>query len=422
MDDNIKTILRIKPTERLNTTHNSITIDNHTFYFDQIHSDSTQLQIFDNVAKDVILSSLQGYNCTLFAYGQTGSGKTYTIQGDTHNKGIIPRILYFLLCKEKQENLEIEITFIEIYNEQLLDLLSDNEISIREDINKGVIVENGYRYTAVNYDDTMKVYYEGVNKRKTSETKMNKISSRSHSVFTIYFKEKNGTLKTFSKLNIVDLAGSERIRYKNDIGNESIFEEIKYDDRVKETGNINKSLLCLGEVIKKLSKDKIHINYRDSKLTFLLKDSLGGNSKLVVIGTIESKYKNESISTLKFLQRVKSIQNNPVANTDITGTEKDLKQQIIELFCENKKLKVQLLANEENENKSRNIDSKEIEEILEEIENIKKLIEEVKEGQQKYKEILFNRDKYGLKEIESYYNKMKEERENDLNIKKRKYC
>jgi kinesin family protein 15 len=199
---------------------------------------------------------------------------------------------------------------------------SKSDVIIRDDPCKGIVLENVIKYEVSTYEDFERIFHIGVNHRKSASTIMNIESSRSHGILTVYLECCEGLIKRSAKLNIVDLAGSERIDKHFDRSGEN-------EARAKETGNINKSLLCLGKVIKSLSSGTNgHVCYRDSKLTFLLKDSLGGNSKLIVIGNVsqEKDHLNDSINTLKFLKRIKMIKNDPVINADVDGGLEDLKR------------------------------------------------------------------------------------------------
>ncbi|EQB62029.1 kinesin-like protein [Vairimorpha apis BRL 01] len=175
---------------------------------------------------------------------------------------------------------------------------------------------------------------------------MNLESSRSHSIFTVYIKNLSNNVVKESKLSFVDLAGSERLRNLE-------LENVK----IKETGNINKSLFCLGQIIYKLSEDSSkHIGYRDSKLTFLLKDSLGGNSKLRVIGNVCLDYKSDTINTLNFLCRLKMINNIAFTNSEFINDIPDLKNQLKILDQENQKLKTQVALYKSRSNFDKDVD------------------------------------------------------------------
>lgn len=329
MDSNILTYLRIKersPKPIFN--HNQIQVDNKTYTTDSILYGSNQVEMFQLISKNILSKCIQGYNCSVFAYGQTGSGKTYTIQGTESKPGLVQSSLSFLHNNYD----ELKLSFIEIYNETMIDLYEPNkQLNIREDPVEGVVVDCLTTFTSKSLMESLDFYKKGISNRKTAATQMNPNSSRSHSIFTIRIQTKSKNVIKSSKLCFVDLAGSEKI---NDYEH----------DRIKETCNINKSLLCLGKIVHKLSSnDKWHISYRDSKLTFLLKDSLGGNSVLAIIGTINTEYQLDTINTLNFLSRSKLIHNCPSINYNIINSNiNELIENIKELDTENQKLKAEL--------------------------------------------------------------------------------
>ena len=338
--NNIKVCLRIRPLNSreqfegsqnlLETCSNSVLIskgdkEKKKFNYDQVFDQNeSQSNVFKTVGCNLVENFLEGYNCTIFAYGQTGAGKTYTMLGDSSNdeeRGLQLRCLEYLFYSLKQhresENL-IKITYVEIYNEKIIDLLCDRDINLnlREDIEKGVFIENVKEVVVNNYHEAYDIITQGVKRRHVSETNMNEQSSRSHSVFTIHYQtfEKRADCSSFktAKFNFVDLAGSERQKLAKSVG-----------DQLKEGCNINKSLAVLGDVINSLadnSKGKgKYIRYRDSKLTFLLKNSLGGNSKTVFIANVSpsSNYVIETLSTLMFAQRAKLIKNEAKINENV---------------------------------------------------------------------------------------------------------
>lgn len=361
MSSNQKVFLRLK--NRTRHKKHEIIFHNKTFSFDGILC-TNQETIFLKVAKPLTEDFIQGYNCTLLAYGQTGSGKTYTIQGKQNEAGIIQRVLFFLFSTKSK--FTIKVSYIEIYNEGIFDLLNEEikkDIFIREDLDKGIIIDNLNLVSINSYEEFNNVFQKGIQIRKKAQTRNNIESSRSHAIFTVYAEFYDGNIKLKSKYHLVDLAGSERI------------DVLCSEERQKESGSINKSLLCLSTVIEKLSKKDAHINYRDSKLTFLLKDCLGGNSKLIVIGNIKNednieenahskeekenlesdkKQNNDSfvqmkkmrlsnhyeiLNTLKFLDRVKAIENKAYANTELGGDIEDIKREYNELYLKYIELK-----------------------------------------------------------------------------------
>ncbi|ORX51143.1 kinesin-domain-containing protein [Piromyces finnis] len=304
--------------------------------------------VFQIVGIPIATSVLKGYNGTIFAYGQTGTGKTYTMQGpfyshedpnfdngDVYSEkqylGLIPRIISYIfaqLSREAERNTKddkksspvkylCQASYYEIYNEQIFDLLtegSDEPLNIHEDIKRGVFIDRLTTRSISTAEEAYKILEIGAWKRSTASTRMNTQSSRSHSVFTLTLQskiEKDGiTQIQESKLNLVDLAGSERQKLTGTTG-----------QRLLEARNINKSLSALGQVIQSLvdmnnNKKKVHVGYRNSKLTFLLKDSLGGNSKTFLIANISPSTFSlaETLSTLRFAQCTKQVTNKAVVN------------------------------------------------------------------------------------------------------------
>ncbi|KAL0457547.1 UNVERIFIED_CONTAM: Kinesin-like protein KIN-12C [Sesamum latifolium] len=320
------------------------------FTFDHIACESiSQEKLFRVAGLPMVENCMSGYNSCMFAYGQTGSGKTYTMMGEidkmdgklSDDCGITPRIFEYLftrITKEEESRKHERLTysckcsFLEIYNEQITDLLepSSTNLQLREDLKKGVYVENLTEFSVRTVNDVLKLLQQGAANRKIAATHMNSESSRSHSVFTCIIEsrwEKDSMAHLrFGRLNLVDLAGSERQKSSGAEG-----------DRLKEAANINKSLSTLGLVIMSLvdlaqGKHR-HVPYRDSRLTFLLQDSLGGNSKTTIIANVSPSTcsANETLSTLKFAQRAKLIQNNAKINEDASGGVTALQQQIQQL-------------------------------------------------------------------------------------------
>ena len=292
----------------------------HPFQCDQILGpESTQQDVFECTARPSILGVLQGFNATVFAYGQTASGKTHTMEGninDEQGKGIIPRAVEALFdaVGEADESVEFtfNVTYVEIYMEMIRDLLDEKRstvnLEIREDKVKGIFVENVTVVSVKSRQELLQFMAAGAINRATAPTGMNNVSSRSHSVFTLTVTQKdtrNGVIKS-GKLVLVDLAGSEMVSKTGASGKQ-----------LEESNSINKSLSALKGVISALTDDKRpHIPYRDSKLTRLLQDSLGGNSKTVLIATISPSSDNarESLSTLRFAMSAKCIVNKVTVN------------------------------------------------------------------------------------------------------------
>nr|AMS24239.1 kinesin 12-Ie protein [Marsilea vestita] len=328
------------------------------FTFDHVCcSSTTQEEIFEVAGMPMVDNCINGYNSSIFAYGQTGSGKTHTMLGDIEeienmpnpNRGVTPRIFEYLFSKismeeEKHRKDHLGITcrcsFLEIYNEQITDLLdpSSTNLQIHEDPKKGIFVENLKEVEVKNTGDVMELLFQGTANRRVAQTRMNQESSRSHCVFTCVIKSKwtsnAGTRVRYGRLNLVDLAGSERQKSSGAEG-----------ERLREAVNINKSLSTLGLVIMTLvdvahGKQR-HVPYRDSKLTFLLQDSLGGNSKTAIIATVSPSIicASETLSTLKFAQRTKFIQNNAIINEDASDDVTKLRSQIENLKNELERLR-----------------------------------------------------------------------------------
>ncbi|CAN1806259.1 Kinesin-like protein KIN-12C [Linum perenne] len=364
-DHNVQVLIRIRPlnaTEKVSQGYrqclkqesaNSIVwLGNPEtrFTFDNIASETvTQEELFRVAGLPMVDNCMSGYNSCMFAYGQTGSGKTYTMMGEVshaegqlgENCGMTNRIFEYLFLRIRMEEenrrdeklmFHCKCSFLEIYNEQITDLLepSATNLQLREDSSKGVYVENLTEHNVRTVNDVVMLLLQGAANRKSAATHMNSESSRSHSVFTCIIEScwEKDSLKhfRFARLNLVDLAGSERQKSSGAEG-----------DRLREAANINKSLSTLGLVIMSLvdlahGKNR-HVPYRDSRLTFLLQDSLGGNSKTMIVANVSPSMcaAHETLSTLKFAQRAKLIQNNAKVNEDATGDVGALQRQIKQL-------------------------------------------------------------------------------------------
>jgi len=298
----------------------------HPYTFDHIFDmDSTQEDVYQIAAVPAVESLINGYNSTIFAYGQTGTGKTYTMEGFSYNylspkKGLIPRAIenifeYIENNSNSDTTFIIRVTYLQIYNESIDDLLKSEKkhLSIRENHKKGIYVEGLSEWAVCSPNDIYALLEKGAQNRTKAHTKMNDVSSRSHAVFTIILEQMkiyNGKKKVkCGKLNMVDLAGSERVKLSGATGKQ-----------LDESRRINKSLSALGNVINALTDPKTkHIPYRDSKLTRLLQNSLGGNCKTSMIAMI-SPYDgsfNESISTLNFAKRAKRIRIKASINEEV---------------------------------------------------------------------------------------------------------
>lgn len=287
--------------------------------------DATQAEVYEVAAKPIVESVMQGFNGTVFAYGQTSSGKTFTMTGssidDQVNRGIIPRMVrtVFQQIHDSTESIEftVKVAYSEIYMERIKDLLdpSKSNLKVKEDKSRGIYIDDLTEEYVSNDEEVYDLMRVGTSNREVAYTHMNAGSSRSHSIFMITIAQNN--TKDLSaksgKLYLVDLAGSEKISKTGAEGK-----------RLDEAKNINKSLTALGMVINALTDGKSsHVPYRDSKLTRVLQDSLGGNSKTSLIITCSPSFFNEAetIGTLRFGVRAKSIKNKPKINREYTVAE-----------------------------------------------------------------------------------------------------
>ncbi|KAL6477894.1 hypothetical protein MHYP_G00137290 [Metynnis hypsauchen] len=316
---------------------------------------ASQEEVFHDLGVSVLAGAAEGYNICLFAYGQTGSGKTYTMMGTPDSTGLTPRICQGLFQSDMDspdgQNCRVEISFLEIYNERVRDLLRGNDqkkpapLRVREHPEKGPYVQGLSQHVVSDYKQAEHLLKEGISNRITAATHVHDASSRSHAIFSIQYTqailENNLPSEIVSKINLVDLAGSERA------------DPHYCRDRITEGANINKSLVTLGIVISALAQNSqmcsssqsinsmlsegdgstvgshssslsssgrrhCFIPYRDSVLTWLLKDSLGGNSKTIMIATISPSYSsyNETLSTLRYAAHARNIVNKPRVNED----------------------------------------------------------------------------------------------------------
>lgn len=317
----------------------------------------TQNDVFSETSKPLLADLFKGYNSTVFAYGATGAGKTHTMIGNVGVEGVIPLTLQeiFEIKKEYESthSITIKISFLEVYNEILKDLLSseDELIDIREDVS-GSITITGLNYITVSSKDEIMTILKIGNKNRSKEpTDANEVSSRSHAVFQLSVESTTNETKetTVAKLSLIDLAGSERAAYTNNKG-----------IRMIEGANINKSLLALGNCINALSdiNDKgikiNHIPYRDSKLTRLLKDSLNGNCRTVMIANVSPSiiHYEDTLNTLKYANRAKNIKTyaninviNNRAGSHYSSKIEEYNKMINELKAENLELKMKIKNN-----------------------------------------------------------------------------
>ncbi|XP_027826638.2 centromere-associated protein E isoform X3 [Ovis aries] len=314
-----------------------------SFNFDRVfHSNETTKNVYEEIAVPIIDSAIQGYNGTIFAYGQTASGKTYTMMGSQEYLGVIPRAIHDIFQKIKKfpdREFLLRVSYMEIYNDTITDLLCDTQkmkpLIIREDFNRNVYVADLTEEVVYTSEMALKWITKGEKNRHYGITKMNQRSSRSHTIFRMILESREkgepsnfeGSVKV-SHLNLVDLAGSERAAQT---GAEGL--------RLKEGCNINRSLFILGQVIKKLSDGQVggFINYRDSKLTRILQNSLGGNAKTRIICTITPVSFDETLSTLQFASTAKYMKNTPYVN-EVSSDEALLKRYRKEIMDLKKQL------------------------------------------------------------------------------------
>ncbi|KAF2762703.1 kinesin [Pseudovirgaria hyperparasitica] len=298
---------------------------------------ASQEAVYKSFAEEFLDHNFDGYHTCIFAYGQTGSGKSYTMMGTAEQPGLIPRTceeLFFRIENEPSPNTNyhVHVSYFEVYNEHVRDLLvprssPDLFLKIRDSKSDGVFVQ-GLTETAIkSYADVERLLREGDTNRTTAQTKMNDTSSRSHAVFTIQLKQithsllSDETVERTARMRLVDLAGSERAKSTEATG-----------ARLKEGGQINKSLSTLGRVIAALAeagqkmgrRTKERVPYRDSVLTWLLKDSLGGNSKTAMVACIAPSDYEETLSTLRYADQAKRIRTRATVNEDsLSAAERD---------------------------------------------------------------------------------------------------
>uniref|UniRef100_A0A8C5AN40 Kinesin-like protein n=1 Tax=Gadus morhua TaxID=8049 RepID=A0A8C5AN40_GADMO len=302
----------------------TVVIASKPYAFDRVFASNTsQEQVYNACAQRIVKDVLEGYNGTIFAYGQTSSGKTHTMEGllhDTDNMGIIPRIVQdiFNYIYSMDENLEfhIKVSYFEIYLDKIRDLLdvSKTNLSVHEDKNRVPYVKGCTERFVCSPEEVMDTIDEGKSNRHVAVTNMNEHSSRSHSIFLINVKQENTQTeqKLSGKLYLVDLAGSEKVSKTGAEG--AVLDEAK---------NINKSLSSLGNVISALAEGTAYIPYRDSKMTRILQDSLGGNCRttIIICASPSSYNESETKSTLMFGQRAKTIKNTVCVNVELTAEQ-----------------------------------------------------------------------------------------------------
>ena len=303
-----------------NTNKKNNQIKYQQFFFDHVFDKTTsQLDVYNKTTKPLLESIIEGFNATVFAYGATGSGKTYTMLGkNATEKGIMPRAvsdLFKLLQKRKDKEFRIQVSYIEIYNEEIRDLLGNREeLKLHEDPVKGVLIQGIKELYIDNVDNFFDVLYKGNQKRTTGKTNSNETSSRSHALLKINIENKdkegpNASNISCGRFILVDLAGSEKNNSALNNNNINDANNNKNALRQQEGAKINQSLLNLGICIKALASKSKFIPWRNSKLTHILKDYIGGNAKVVMISTISPSLfcVDETLNTLNYSNRAKNI-------------------------------------------------------------------------------------------------------------------
>ena len=365
IDNNIKNRIFIHTPEEIRQGYINNMRKSYEFKFSGIFEPkTTQEEVFAKLGNKVITNSLEGYNSTIFCYGQTGSGKTYTMCGNDNSKerGLIPRLLisFFKRIREEKNkniNYDVYISYIEIYNENAYDLFDKShfreplenwrKIIVYEDNYGNIMLKNMSMIKVENEQQALDLLVTGNYIRHASSTSMNLASSRSHAIFSLVIegKDNDTEIMRVSKINLVDLAGSERLKTNNK--NDVIYNETKY---------INLSLSFLEQVIVSLGdrdKGKInHIPYRNSLMTTILKDSLGGNCKTILIANASSnlKFLDETLSTMRFALRCAKVKNEVTRNEHM-----DLNVLVNQLQTENSILKKKIEEVERNKGNNNKI-------------------------------------------------------------------
>ncbi|KAF2189088.1 kinesin [Zopfia rhizophila CBS 207.26] len=345
-----------------------------------------QEDVYRSFGEEFLDHNFDGYHTCIFAYGQTGSGKSYTMMGTPEQPGLIPRTCEELFERIQQEpaqntNYHVHVSYFEVYNEHVRDLLVPRTnppmyLKIRESQTDGVYVQGLTEAEVRNYADVERLMKMGDMSRTTASTKMNDTSSRSHAVFTIQLKQiqhsllSDETIERCARMRLVDLAGSERAKSTEATG-----------QRLKEGGQINKSLTTLGRVIAALADPRRHgkggrrprdiVPYRDSVLTWLLKDSLGGNSKTAMVACIAPSDYEETLSTLRYADQAKRIRTRASVNQDcMSSAQRDA--QIREMAEQIRSLQVSVNAASQRKRE----EATELEEYQKQVAKMQRLMEE----------------------------------------------
>ncbi|XP_061101701.1 kinesin-like protein KIF18A isoform X1 [Conger conger] len=314
------------------------------FVFDCVFGEtSSQFDVFDNSTRDVIDGVLNGYNCTVFAYGATGAGKTHTMLGSENTPGVMYLTMKELFSRidqvKDEKTFNVAFSYLEIYNENIRDLLaSSGPLAVREDSTKGVVVQGLTLHQSKSAEHILEALDYGNKNRTQHPTEVNATSSRSHAVFQVYLRQQDKTASLnpnvrVAKMSLIDLAGSERASATNAKG-----------ARFREGANINRSLLALGNVINTLAdpkSKKAHVPYRDSKLTRLLKDSLGGNCRTIMIANVSpsSLSYDDTYNTLKYANRAKEIKS--ALKSNVVSLDSHISQYAV--ICEKQRAEIMAL-------------------------------------------------------------------------------
>ncbi|XP_059170672.1 uncharacterized protein LOC131952148 [Physella acuta] len=368
--DSLKVAVRVRPLlsgekslglkGRWICTNSSITLDQSStcYVFDRVFDEQiSSSTVYNELALDIVKQAMEGFNGTIFTYGQSGSGKTYTL--DALRTFAIKTIYEYIENCPTREFL-LRVSYVELYNERFYDLLADNAILLlREDLDRNVFLEGLKEEIITSQSHVAQVLAKGNERRHIAETKLNNSSSRSHCIFRMVIesrerKDAENSSVYVSHLNLVDLAGSEKA------GENS-------GDRFREGCGINKSLSTLALVIRKLSEeDSAFINYRDSKLTRILQNALGGNSKTAILCTVSPTSVEETHSTLRFGLNAKKVKNKPEQNEVLTDRAllKKSQQEIEKLKAVIKKLESGFSAQTDDELKEQKMKQQQLTEQL----------------------------------------------------------
>ncbi|KAI9787078.1 MAG: Kinesin [Candelina submexicana] len=351
-----------------------------------------QEEVYNCLGEEFLDHNFEGYHTCIFAYGQTGSGKSYTMMGTPEQPGLIPRT-----CEDLFQRIEsndspnvthnVRVSYFEVYNEHVRDLLVPRQdppyyLKIRESPTEGPYIKDLTDVPVRNFGEIMRYMRAGDTSRTTASTKMNDTSSRSHAVFTIMLKQihhdmdTDETTERIARIRLVDLAGSERAKATEATG-----------ARLREGSNINKSLTTLGRVIAALAdprhgrssgrKHKDVVPYRDSILTWLLKDSLGGNSKTAMIACIAPSDYDETLSTLRYADQAKHIRTRAVVNQDsISAAERDAEMAVLQEEIRMLQVRVSQQAVTKREN---DLQSQQLEEYQKQVDRLQRMMEEKSE-------------------------------------------